>query len=983
MVALNKEKIKNFIQLIDSKIILISVVVSAFILYYINPLANVNLTEFNRTFSSSVMAGISIDKRISHFYTLFFLQIPIVLIVVTGLLNLLFQWRESYKKHFFELSAIMIFPTIISYISRYTSEGEFTPNLLMFVMLSFYAILAIVAILDKEKIFADKHITLLCVTYLIGIITCNILFNLSSMYIAIGIMAVLILGYVAVLTKTKIGQRIVDISFNYICFIAWIPAVMMAFQEFLYWLNEKGIYIQRHYTYAVIVVILYAISSFAIVFLARKKKLSFFLFGALGMIISLSCAKFLPHTYFMQYDYGFEMKNYSNFFETGNTTVAIDTIKYGKLPILSNFSAHALMDAWTEILYALIHSDIKGIIYNPYYGLNFVIGTILLFFIFKNIFGIEKALLLTCLFPIDILGAKAISVCLLPIVFLLNILRKKNIKNYLLFWLFTLIAAFTIYDEGISLGIACILAIAFVLAIQKDWKELIKFIGVGASVGVCALVLYVVYCLANGIAVIGRIKEWMALSLDSSSTWATAVFGDPSSFNFALVYFVIPIIAIVSLLYTAIKYMMGERQRQDLFSLIVVFALAQILYISRTIIFHNLAVAFARTGVLLNFVHWTISIFVLYLFVLKGEKDESRKMLIWISTYTAVVLIECVYIMKFVPTNSTVIFEGALESSQSIRFSNDMSDILGKERISYSKETTDFITQFNNVFDTLLKEDETFLDFSNITALYLLTDRDRPFYVAQSPSLLTNVYSQECLLEEISEYKVPLAILGTTTQSYIAQMMDIPHNIRYYTVAEYIYQNYRPLVKAGDFAIWCENERYDEYKDKLEKNAFFETGYTLLDYGYDFTYLQKDEKGHQVAATYQPYHQYDLKLIPNLWAEYDEDRAIENKVIRTLESEDYEYQFEGSQNINRENGNYIAFKVASQEEEERTGTVILMASNEEGAQFEYQYTVLPGEHEYLIRVSQDYFWEAFNIDTIWFLTADNTKVENVRVLEGD
>lgn len=978
-----KSFIKNFIKVIDSKVILISVIATAFALYYVNPLTNVDLMEFNRTFSSSVMAGISINKRISNFYTLFFLKIPITFVVITFLFGLLFKFRQSYKKVFLNLSTIMIFPTVISYISRYTAEGEFNTNLLMLIMLTFYAILAIVAILDKEKIFTDKHISLLCTSYLIGIITCNIIFNLPNTYIAMAIMSVLILVYTAILTKTKLGKKIFDSSFNYVCFMAWIPAFMMVLQEFLYLLNEKGFYIERHYTNIVRAVILYLIISLVIVFFTRKKKISFFLFGCLGIIISLSCTSFFSHSYSMEYRYGFVMNNYSHFYETGNRAVAIDAVKYGKLPILSNFSAHALTDVWAAILYSIVHSDVKGILINPYTGLNTLIGVILLFFVLKKIFGTEKALIITCLFPLNILGVKAGSVCFLPLVFLLHILKNRNIKNYLLFWVFTLIAAFTLYDEGMSLGIACIFAFVFILAFNRNWKDFIKFVMTGACVGVLALILYAIYCVINGIPVIGRIREWMALSLDSSSSWATAFFGDPSSFSFAVVYFVFPITAIVILLFTVIKYIAYQREHENLVATIIAFATAQILYISRTIVFHNLAVAGARTGVLLNFIHWTVSIFALYGIVSKNQKDEDKNLLVWTSSYAIVVIVECVLIMNFVPLSNTVVFEGALEVSNTVRFSDDMSGIFGKERITYSKETTDFITQFNNIFNTLLKDDETFLDFSNITTLYLLTDRERPFYVAQSPSLLTNEYSQERYLEEISEYKVPLAIVGTTTQAYTAQMLEIPHNIRYYTIAEYIYKNYRPLVKTGDFAIWCEKEYYDEYKNKLEENAFFENGYSLLDYGYDLTFIQKDESGNVVQAIYNPYHQYNLQLIPNIWAEYDENKAIQNKVQKEFNSEGYIYGFEGSQNIDRKKGNYIAFTAINDSEEEKIATVIFSDLSKEGAQFEYQFTCLPGEHEYIIRVSQDYFWEAFNINHILFMPLDNYGVQNVRILEGD
>ena len=54
------------------------------------------------------------------------------------------------------------------------------------------------------------------------------------------------------------------------------------------------------------------------------------------------------------------------------------------------------------------------------------------------------------------------------------------------------------------------------------------------------------------------------------------------------------------------------------------------------------------------------------------------------------------------------------------------------------------------------------VDFANITSMYLLTGRERPCYVGQTPSLLTDLYSQECYLRQIEEHDCPLAVLGTT-----------------------------------------------------------------------------------------------------------------------------------------------------------------------------------------------------------------------------
>ena len=58
---------------IDKCSVFVAIVLTFALGYYINPLVNVELTEWDRTFSLATIDGISIDRRVSNFYQLFFL----------------------------------------------------------------------------------------------------------------------------------------------------------------------------------------------------------------------------------------------------------------------------------------------------------------------------------------------------------------------------------------------------------------------------------------------------------------------------------------------------------------------------------------------------------------------------------------------------------------------------------------------------------------------------------------------------------------------------------------------------------------------------------------------------------------------------------------------------------------------------------------------------------------------------------------------
>ncbi len=51
--------------------------------------------------------------------------------------------------------------------------------------------------------------------------------------------------------------------------------------------------------------------------------------------------------------------------------------------------------------------------------------------------------------------------------------------------------------------------------------------------------------------------------------------------------------------------------------------------------------------------------------------------------------------------------------------------------------------------------------------------------------------------------------------------------------------------------------------------------------------------------------------------------------------------------------------------------------------YQYQFRVQPGTNQYLIRVSEDYFWDVFNIDTIYFGADEQLTLDDVRILVGD
>ena len=963
---------------IQKKMILIAMVIAIAVGYYINPLDKVDVTDWNRTFCSAIISGISIDARIGNFYRLFFLYLPIITILV--LLSLLFvcKKRPVYTDYYLKLSIFLAFSTIASYISRYTADAtQINENPMLQCSLAFFVVLTAIALLDKNQVYQFKDIVLLFLFFLSGITTSAMIFHLEKIVTYIVFFAAIEMGFVVFKLYTKIGAE-VDLPLkNYALVLLWIPAIIRAELEGIYFLTEKGRGIQRYFTHISRTTILVVVFLAIILWIFRKKNWKYESFGYIGAIVSATTLSYFQFGYQYVFSYG----NMANVYELGNGSVAMDSYLYGKLPIVDYFSAHALNDVWTKLIYCFIHKDINGILVNPYGGLSTIIAFIILYFIIKQLLDAETAVLFVILFPGTLTGIKFTSICCISLAMLLYICRKPSLRNYILFWLAVLIGAFMVYDEGISIGLACISAYVVYCLLQKEWRMLRNYTLVGATIGGSVLVLYTIYAVVTGIPVVGRLKEWLSVSVGSSSSWATANFGDQTSFAFLISYFVVPITAVILLVAVLIRYL---KSKQDILVTIhtVAVAVSYILCITTTIIYGILAVCSGWTGVLLNFIHWTVASYLLYVSSVKG-KNENIKLLVFSGAMFAVILAEGTSVTHYWPSADSSLINRSLKAATGWDLQDNVVSNEGQPRIIYDDATNEFVTSFTNIFNELLTEDQTFIDFANITSLYLMTGRTRPCYVGQSPSLLTDLYSQECFFDEVSRYDCPLTIIGTTETSYLQQMVGIPHNVRYYKIAEYVYSNYRPLVNFGEFSIWCEKGRWDDYHARLEKYNFSEKGYTLVDYGYDFTTSTVDENGN-VQYNFMPYHSYALGLVPYIWANNDDYNAINNKVlVDLLSNNENKYEFEGSQTINTSEGNYISFVAINNTEENLSTNIVFYDSTNEGAKVQYYFTVKPGENRYLIRASEDYFWDIYNIDTILFSCDESISVQNVSILEGD
>ena len=554
--------------------------------------------------------------------------------------------------------------------------------------------------------------------------------------------------------------------------------------------------------------------------------------------------------------------------------------------------------------------------------------------------------------------------------------KPHSFSRYIIFWLTFLICVFSRYDTGISIGFGCIFA-GFTLSALK--RISFKYSLVSAMcIFVPLFIFYLIYSSLTGFNWFDRIREWLSVSAGSSATWATASFGDPSSIKFFIAYELFPLIDVALII--VIFFMLFYYKKAFIHgALAIIFSVAYAFMIGRTLIWHNLWVASTGlTGILLNYFHFAVFFFAIFACKIHEEKFiRYKKLIIPFALMSGVLFIASNIIGNSIPNESSILFSRGynIASNFSVKTMGITGNV-GKRRMEFSDNSETLVNTFTTLFDGILEVDQTFIDFANVTGLYALTGRANPAYVSQTPSLLTNELSQEYYIDEIRDYDIPIVIVGTNENTRIMSMAGVRHNIRYYKIAEYIYNNYRPFVSIGqDFAIWCKNDKYNEYLTTFENLRLDSNTYKVISPGYD-----------------AELHKYNIGDVPFLWANADKYNAVDNDVICTAtrvsennKDDQYLTQFDFSlpDNLNKSDGQYIYFECTNNSDIVLSAELTL-SNKYKTDEYSISFNIKPGENRYMFRVSSDYYWYYSNISSAIFgCDSDTIKFGNVKILEGD
>lgn len=776
------------------------------------PRSSYSIESFDRIIGMGVVNDSDITQLVSHFYLFLFILFISVFIFSKIKIYVLSFFRAKNISELWTLSILFVLGILnnilyIFVVYLNSSQIKISANILLILIL-FYLISFSLRV---EKYVADK-IVLICLT-------------LSSLFfILTGVRFLLILAinlsfltcYFYFFSNGK--KFLKKINIQLLAFSS-LPLLLFGFVEALHVLPQHGLFLTRP---LVIFCFLSTLTVF-IGWLADKywplKKETVFGSSLLLLIgfALISCQQ------------GFYINVNADIFETANSSVLIsDFLNHGVIPIVGHYGGHMLSGVLEGVGYALLTGDYYGAIFSPYSGyMLWPIWTICFFVLMKIVLkDVIGAFISTLCFPF--ISSSAIFFLGLLVCFAtIDFLKRVNKSSVFLLWTSWIFCALYRLDLGFAFIVGSAGTIILICFRRRELSPLKLLLLSGIPIFSLGILVWLLACFYECVDPILRLKEFIAISA-SNRNWAYGFVGNPQIMAYSWCYLIIPALVCCSLSWLIINNKIAKKDgRTGIIILLLVLGFSYIANFTRGLVRHNLV------EMAIPYITWTaylyLAIFVsvaakkrilvlptlLFFFVVNG-------LLISNSAFSSPSLLQAYISNSFNLTNSWRKNEPNGEDF----WSNLKKGRHRVERIEINQQLLRTITEFDSFLKEYLRPDETYLDFMNKSFLYSATNRLNPVYVAQSPIHLSGEFSQEMYLKEIERKidKVPFAIFSQDNGAIGTKLDGVDHVIRYYKIAEYIYQKFCPLLTFGNYAVWVQKKRYEEYRNKLQKGIISDEG---------------------------------------------------------------------------------------------------------------------------------------------------------------
>ncbi len=915
--------------------------------------ADESVSAFSRQIGQALIYGIDIEKRISHLTFWGFFYLPVLFFVIWFILSRLFQKKtvsSEGMKFLYTLICASVPALIVSQVYR-LDAGVFSP----ISPICFLAILAtLLYLMLGERLLSLNgyrwaFFTSLLLTILILLIV-NIHFERldasNPFFVGSAYVIILFLFFICAISAENSSSPSTIYAASTPLYVA--PIIVSLQLEIFQILNRYGVYF-AHRTFVLLgTLFVLAFAGLLWYLISRNKKCEYernylnpqyFL-----LVIGFATLYLRPHM--VAAVVGNEL------FESSNLGSDIyGLLADGEIPLIENLNVHMLLEDIGSILYGTLNKDAIGASFYGYPIIDLLIYLVI-YALFTALTDRETACILTIFMPINLItwGFPYI-IGAFPFALIVYVIREHSMKSYILFVVSCVFACLYRADIGMSCGMSSVI----ILTVYLLWKRRFPEVGIlwisGFVAGSLLLGAFLLLCIYRGISPLARLLEFVSIMGDSNTGWAYAKVSNSYGFLFYLCYLIVPTASVLSAV-----LLFSERQKRAVCTehILFVFAvvLADILLFSRGIVRHNLTEGFTCFSIGLS----TLGV-IFSMWLLAGHRQEYLPLFLCLALL--IQLFATGSIQQGLPLMTNTINRQTSADEKTVYMET-------VDRVRIPESTTVYSDTLRAIFDYTLDPSQSFFDYSYQTTLYIFTGRNKPVYTNQSPSQLNHEFDHLLFLKELNEIDCPYAVSVTTGSGHDGIDIDMAH----YLIAEYLYDNYRPLCTVGPYCLWTRNGEYDLRREQVEELC--NSGAVVVSF--------------VTGSEQEFYRSYEMGYVPFLWGTYDkaEKQQLLAAAVEINDTEDEtarERLFTvPAERIEKKDGNYIEI-IASADREAKAWIDLL---SEDGASLcRVSFILEEGENRYLVRISANRMWHGDTAKVIRLESEADLDEVTVNILRGD
>ena len=776
---------------------------SALAIHFFTRHYSFSLHSFGRIISQATLENISIGRRIDLFYFLVFFFLA-SFFILHFLLEKLEQWLDEEDIKIINYFSLMALGTILFNLVGMPAKKSifFLVHLQIFVLVC--AVIEKSIIKKKISCFPDYLWTILIVISLNYFFTALVQFlppvpckiSLPFCVYLIGLR----LAVVLISLSLKDGSLFQKYLYLASTPLAALPLFFCLTMEIYLILNNRELYSFVPYKiYAL--ELLFLMAAGLIVFFFRQK----FAKGSISTIVlSFQFPLFLFGLFFCLLYQPF-ISEPNEVYEAPNMTFMVQQLfEFGKIPFLESFSPHFLSDSFFPFIYAFING-FHGYDICIYNFLVPVFSVLFFYFFFNNIFkepllGIYLIFLTPFYFEFTgslthqslyFQGAYTHWVAGIAIFLLIGVLKYNNFISYFALGVYLVFAFLWRVDIGSAALISSFLCLILFRFLPEGHFKINKT-ALGLSLLLLATVLLSTLITASILKQINLIllaKDFFHLiGADPQNSGFSSFAGYSKQYIFLFHYFVFPAAFLLILIYLLSDFRdILQSDYDHLYLGLLYFIFYYFVMFTRALVRHNiLSDDDSFSGGIFYF------IFCAALFLILRKHSRILRISIFI---LAAALFMYIFKVPALRLDHSNLYE-KLATKEYVSLPLEEKRIDRIQEYYFSKH----FSGFKKLLNEHLEKSETFLDFSNSPMLYFYTHRVTPSYNCHPPSSLFDEYLQKRYINELQNYRVPIAVLSNSKGGLVFD--GLPSNLRQYLVADYIYARYEPYCELDGLQLW-------------------------------------------------------------------------------------------------------------------------------------------------------------------------------------